>query len=422
MTKESISTLFSEGLLWNGILYSLYKILSLGATCFLYMVLPTHEYNMWALVQSTIFMLVLILDCGMKKTIPRYILLFAKNKKTYTTFLVWLFVATLCITFFIGIPLLYYITTHYLSLVVYKEKKALLAFLLLGETLLATIATLYHSHFMQKYYYSLYLVCFAAEMALVSLCATGYYTSIPFIVSFLYIKLFFCIVMVISTLYYVPLLYKTIFQRYQDLEEKPTIPHYKEIVFHALSMWASTSLKALTEKNGLFPFITTTYGTTVANCFKVTHDCTLFFQRIALKTIGINDIAALSYELTNQTTTIISYKTTTIIKHKIMILCSSIFLIGSSVGIFYHYYYKGAFLFPLFLLSLSCYMIEILLSPFERVLEAQQKYSALWIRYSPYIILITMLLFFKWYINWSLFTCMLYIHLTRLVSALLMLY
>jgi len=76
----------------------------------------------------------------------------------------------------------------------------------------------------------------------------------------------------------------------------------------------------------------------------------------------------------------------------------------------------------LFFIITIGYLLETILSPYERALEVQQHYKKLVISYSPYLIMLVCLGMYTYYFTYNITTILTIIHSIRLISSLLMVY
>ena len=182
-------------------------------------------------------------------------------------------------------------------------------------------------------------------------------------------------------------------------------------------MWSATCIKSLSERNFLFPFLTNAFGEAPSNLFKIIHESALFFQRIAIRILGSSDTALLSYALVlNNTQTVYKKALIHLFKTIIGIIIPLTFL---TIGVFF---IKTEMLtqnmLVLFFVVALGYMFEVLLSPYERVLEVKRRYRLLWLSYAPYLLGLGCLV--MWPQAVSLVQWIVTVHALRLLSALLM--
>lgn len=410
MNKNILFSKFSNALQWNSFLYVIYKVFSVSLSFILYRKLSPGMFSAWALVNSIIFLILLWLDCGFRKSIPRYCPEFAQDKQAHKTFLS-LVVSIQSFVLFLALPFLWYFLPFFIAhnFIFY----ALTIFVISGISEL--FRAIYHAHFWQKQFNLLQAVCILTEM----ICNFWYlsYTQTEIhIVTFLFTtKIASSVGVIIGSIALLPSLLKTTF--YNSNKKIHTQKLIKAFLEHSFMMWAANCIKSLSERNFLFPFLTNAFGAPATNLFKVVHDGALFFQRIAIKILGSADTALLSYALVlNETQTVYKKALIQLFRTVIALIVPLAFLT------------IGAFLFKdhapnqevvvLFFVVAIGYMLEVLLSPYERVLEVKRRYRLLWLSYAPYLCGLVMLL--AWPQAVSLVQWIVIVHALRLLSALLM--
>ena len=87
MNNTTVFSKFSQGVNWNGIFYSTYKTFTTILSFLLFKFLITQDFSIWANINSVIFLLLLWLDFGFRKSIPRYLPEFAKNREAHKRFI-----------------------------------------------------------------------------------------------------------------------------------------------------------------------------------------------------------------------------------------------------------------------------------------------------------------------------------------------
>jgi hypothetical protein len=156
-------------------------------------------------------------------------------------------------------------------------------------------------------------------------------------------------------------------------------------------MWLYTALKSLSERNVLLPFITYTLNAEYAGIYKLANESALFFYRLVLKTIGTTDTSLLSFIEEQQDQQHLMEKAFEKLSTKVMALCVPL------VGIILGFYIGGEtfvhnqYVFQLFLIMTVTYLAELVLLPYERLLEVKKNYWYLASAYIPYIITLIVL-------------------------------
>jgi hypothetical protein len=202
-------------------------------------------------------------------------------------------------------------------------------------------------------------------------------------------------------------------------EQAPT--PWRPFIKHSSIMWFYTILKSLSERNFLLPICTFAWGAGIANMFKVAQDGALLFERTIIKTIGHTDTTLLAHvesevgdEKSRGEQALVFEK----LVRKIAALSIPLF------GILTFFVVQGFFklqdneIFHIFLILAISYLLEVLLSPYERVLEVKLRYGLLLVSYIPYIFILSLLLMRISLIGLQNFVLML--QGVRLVSSILM--
>lgn len=406
---------FNKALFWNGFFYSIYKLLFVTLSFTLYHKLSTDLFSLWALSNSVLFLLLLWLDCGFKKSIARFCPAFAKNKTAHKQFVAGLVLFQCLFLIIIGIPLLL-LTINYFSLLQILKPYLITTFIL--EGIVAIITLLYHAHFWQKQFTILHTGSIVAQMGL-----NWYYLiTMPFterLIKLLFVsKIVTSLCLIVASLVILPKLLKDRF--YPGTHSIETKKLLKQFIIHSGMMWAATFFKSLSERNVLLAYLTGTLGPISANLFKISFDASLFFQRILIKTIGVSDTALLAHiEESGQSKQLLNkgfkklYTTITYLTVPLF----SIFLIVIFKPTFF---FNNLTAVNIFILATVTYFIEIILSPFERLLETQFKYKKLWIAYSPYLLILGVLFWIYPPGTISLFWFIALLQIARLSSSIIM--
>jgi len=417
MTTQELFCKFSQGVNWNALFYLIYKCTSTTIIILLYNKLDSDLFSTFANLNSIIFLLLLWLDFGLKKAIPRFCPEYAKNKGTLNAFLktILIFkVGTLCA----AIPV-YLLLAHGLSytlqLQAYSSFFYAGAILVLTEGLVSVVRLIYHAYFLQKIFNSLNALTLLVEMVLSLISIIMIHNSYILLTSLLISKIFGSCLLLALAWYKVPTIY-------QQINQDAPVPNHlnKQFVKHASIMWFNNNIKSLTERNFLLPLFTFIFGPLTANMFKVANDGALLFYRIVLKTIGTTDTALFSHVLImgeqNETWQIAFKKLATKIAALVLPLAGIIYIIYTG-NLFMEY---NPYVFQLFLIITICLLLEVLFSPYERVLEVNRCYWLLACAYAPYLIMIITLLTTNIMTSIGLLNSLLLIHGVRLVSACIM--
>jgi len=407
---------FTQALGWNAFSYIIYKILFTTLSFLLLAHLETQDFSLWANTMSITFLLLLWLDLGMRKSIPRFLPEFAHNSKSLNRFVRIILLAKLILVittlpFFI-IALRWLIPQTNSVYIMYAAG----IFVLQG--LISIIQLIYHAHFWNKLFNSISTLILAGEMALNIMLVFLIARSTDLIQSILLTKLIASTITIISTLILLAM-------RYQSLPTKHNqstdfISTFKKFMYHSAIMWASTTLKSLSERNFLQPLLTVTVGAASANIFKVANDGALMFQRSVIKTVGTADTALLAYAQTDQDGKKLVPIAYTKLVQNFAALCFPLLGIFFLIVIYGEALFISPLVFKLFSLLTITHLIEAFLSPYERVLEVRRAYGFLFCAYAPYVILLFLFLTTNLFASAGLLGSIILLYGVRLVSAVAM--
>ncbi len=420
MNTNVLLNKFSQGLVWNGIFYSIYKILCILLSFTLYTKLSTSDYSSWAAVNSVVFLVLLWIDCGLRKSIPRYCPVFAKNKINHEQFISWLITFQVALLTLIGAPILWYTASYSRLAFSVGGLKYYALMLFATEGMVGLLRLVYDAHFWQKQFNLLYTCVVLLEMI------TNFW--------FIYwapadqqLVQIILVTKMTAGLIFIPISIVLLFnlsqgKDYQGHKIIDTTKTIHDFFVHSGVMWMSTNIKSFSERNVLFPYLTVMIGPAAANAFKVTYEGALFFHRMALKTIGATDTSVLSYvEEEHKSPEELQQVFTALVK-KIITLCFPLLILSFFFLSFRAPTYHENTHLIIFCIVIVGYLFETLLSPYERVLETKRDYKLLWLSYIPYVAVMFCLFFFNIIGYASLITFMATIHIVRITGSLLLLY
>lgn len=415
---------FSSALSWNAALYALYKASTTIFSWTLFMRLTTYDYATWANVHALTFLAILWLDFGLRKSIPRFCPEFARHPSTHQSFIRTI-ITLQSLLLIIATPVFIYgasTTAHTLSL----DRNLWLfysaAALFISEGLISVLRTLYHAHFWNASFNTVSIAIITLEMIgnglLLVLCTD----SNQLLTWAIILKIVMGFVTIIVCLALLKRMYQL--QQYEgDVDERiDTRALTKSFVKHSGIMWINTNIKSVSERNFLVPVITYTLGHASANLFKVANDGALLVYRMVIKTIGSNDTALLAHansSINKQESMDVAFKK---LATKIAGLCFPLLGIVLLLGACSSHIIKDHDVFRIFFIITISYLIEALLSPYERMLEVHAHYKALVYAYVPYIIMMFILYSFNFLTFIGLVNTILLIQGVRLVSSLIMAY
>jgi hypothetical protein len=193
-----------------------------------------------------------------------------------------------------------------------------------------------------------------------------------------------------------------------------------DFIKHSAMMWGSNIIKSLTERNFMVPLLTLIFGPGQANLYKVANDSALVFYRTIIKTIGITDTALFSHVEQLRNAKKLMPIAFTKVMTSIAALCLPLSGIVALASVFHHKMFSDECVFQLFFILVFGYLIESLLSPYERILEIKKRYAQLIIAYSPYAIMLAIGIYLNILTLIGLLGSILFIQCVRLVSSLLM--
>lgn len=404
MNTQTLFAKFSSAINWNAFLYLVYKFSSTILSLFLYKALSTSDFSSWANTQAFVFLALLWLDFGMRKSIPRYSPAFSKNKHAFVTFtrtvllfqLFVLFVVTPILYFLIkgflslAVPSLYLkLATHYSSIFYTKHLLFLALGLFISEGLIAILRLMFYAHFLNKPFNLLSTTVLAGELTANILIISSMPSSYLILQGILATKIIAGVVLIIASMFMLNRLYNDI--DYPGDEHIDTRATWKKFTEHSLIMWWYGVIKSVSERNFIIPVLTYTLGAELANIFKIGQDGALLFERAVVKTIGTSDTALLSHVEEGADKKMLGHSAFEKLTRKVASLCIPLFGVVLFVLIEGTAVVPSSLIFILFLIFTATYLLEVLLSPYERVLEVKREYWLLACAYIPYVVAMVVL-------------------------------
>lgn len=409
MNTATLLHAFSSAITWNGLLHIISQSFFLIRTALLYKYLTPHDFSFWANSTSVVFLLLLWLDCGFRKSIPRYAPQFGGHKGS------WLYkIAVLQIIIQLaGLPFLYRAITL-------LTDSSLLLILIIGiyfvEGLHSLSRLIYHAHFLNKFFNQIALAAATAEISIILFLPIMVGDSSNLLIALLATKLFTTIGLIIAIAYQ--------FQYQSPPLTTYRAPDIKQFALHSGAMWTSTILKSLTERNVLIPLITYYMGAEMGNICKLANDGALFLYRIVIKTIGSADTVLLAYieegykegsEKRKALEIALEKLTTQMARLSLPLLG----LVGISMFVSYMLSYDQ-FVFHAFFIMAVGYLTETIWFPYERLLEVRRSYRILFISYVPYVLFLFILFLFLYISCIGLLPLLLLLQSVRLVMGFLL--
>lgn len=407
MNTSTLTRTFITAITWNALFYATYQLCFIIRTVALSSTMHPEDFSTWATLNSTIFLALLWLDPGLRKSIPHYAPHFTASPTSFaiftiTTQLLILIGALPLITY-----LLWYSTTSPFLIIASSG-------IYLTEGTLSVVRSLYHSYFHNRFFNQLCITITVSEM-IFTILAVSATPSAQLLPAILAIKLIASCSMTFLAVYYWP-------SKQGLVNNISTLPSLGEFAKHSFIMWNTSVLMSISERNFLLPYITYTLGISTGNIFKVANDGALFFYRLIIKTIGNADSALLSHaSLVTQEITIIRQLVQKL-SIQIMRLVLPLLVIIMGILLIALYFSYNSIVFHAFLIMAIAYSVETVGLPYERFLELKKDYTLLYTAYVVYIIsmLVIFILFNGTWIGFITFLIL--VHVVRLVLMIIIRY
>jgi len=386
MNTHELFSKFSQGLNWNALLYTTYKLLFTLLSFMLFNTLTTIDFSCWANVNSTVFLLLLWLDFGFRKSVPRYSPEFVKDNQANKKFMSALILFQLLVLIS-SIPLLQFFLKIIIETTLNQPKTPLIvlgSMLFITEGIIAILRLVYHSYFLHKQFNLLAIIMMIVEMVgNIGLIYTISQSS-TLLTAILMAKIVTNTIMsIISSIMLVKIVPPSIATPTKINVRQVT----KNFIKHSAIMWVNNNLKSLSERNFFIPFLTYTMGPALANSFKIANDAALLFYRIVIKTIGTTDTLLLAYIVTLKQKKLMQFAFTKLTT-KVTRLCLPLLGIVLFLAIKGGKSTQNPFIFHSFIIMAIGYLVETMLLPYERILEVNNKYKYLFLAYIPYVIML----------------------------------
>ena len=419
MNTHELFSKFSQGLNWNALLYTTYKLLFTLLSFMLFNTLTTTDFSCWANINSTVFLLLLWLDFGFRKSVPRYSPEFVKDSQANKKFIsaIILFQSLVLVS---SIPLLQF----FLKIIIQTLNQPKTPVIILGsmlfitEGIIAILRLIYHSYFLHKQFNLLAIIFMIIEMVInITLIYTISQSSILLTVILINKIIVNTIIGIISSIMLVKIIPSPI--------ATPTKINIHQItrkfIKHSAIMWINNNLKSLSERNFFIPFITYTMGPVLANSFKIANDAALLFYRIVIKTIGTTDTLLLAHIVTLKQKKLMQFAFTKLTT-KVTRLCLPLLGIVLFLAIKGNTSTQNPFVFHLFIIMAIGYLIETMFLPYERILEVNNKYKYLALAYIPYVVMLISIFSGITMPFFGLLGSIMIVHSVRLVSLSMIIY
>ena len=375
MNFQQLIIRFDTGINWNAYLYTVYKITTTLTTILLFRTLDTATFSAWANLNSVIFLALLWTDFGFRKSVPRYWPEFAVNQSALQCFI------RRIILFHLSVLI---ITTPFLLFFVYYFGSTLnithlsliyaIPIIFIIEGIVSLMRLIFHAHFAMKQFNLLASWLLLLEAGLGGVCIY-FLANEQLIYALIFNKAVCSSIIIVGASGMLPSLYQE--RKHGEDKGIDTSIIMRNFIKHSGVMWFNTSLRSLSERNFLVPLLTVTIGPELANWYKIANDGALLFQRMVLKTIGTADTSLLAYTKVMQSKKkfmeVAFKKLTTKIAALCLPLLGIVFLLMKGMYVTANTH----FVFQLFCIITFSYLIELMLLPYERMLEVERRYSCL---------------------------------------------
>jgi len=423
LTMRILSAKFNQGINWNAFSYVTYKLLSTALSFMLYRRLTEHDYATWANLNSIIYLVLLWLDCGLRKSIPRFAPEFAKNSRTLTKFIMSLIILQLIVivaftpVFYIYAP----IVASSLKINSTEIFSKLGPALFITEGIIATMRLIFHSFFWNKSFNLISSALLTTEVVVSTGVILSQWQSAEVLEAVMLTKIATSALIILAS---IPILYSCLKTQSANKNELiNTSLLSKAFLRHSGIMWMNNNIKSLSERNFMMPFLTYTLGASSANLFKIANEGALLLHRSVVKTIGVTDTSLLAHvEASTERESLfpIAFQK---LSSKIATLCLPLLgILAMLYLVLLPFHLQDNFVFQAFLIIIFGYLIESLLSPYERVLEVKQQYKALLCAYIPYLIILFAVFSTPLISYIGLLGSLMIIHGVRLVSSMITVY
>jgi len=413
MKTTEVFTIFAASHRWNALVQVAHKLSFALLSFSLYRVLTDGDFSAWANINSVIFLTLLWADLGLRKAIPRYAPWFTASHNDMKRFITGVVLMQVGVVVASLLPLQWIV--H--SLLAGKSSTfivtaACIIFLVEGCTNILRL--LHHAHFWIRQYNQVAAIASLIEVTVNLLIIYLVPNSIDILKSVLATKIVIGLGVVCITSWS---LRRLVGHHHVDkTADKRARPSPQEFMKHAGAMWLTSGLKSLSERNFMLPFFTYTLGAETANLFKITNDAALVFYRVALKTIGTTDTALLAHIDAAGWQKNLVRRAFSKLTVRIAALSLPLFGIALLSALLCRNVCSGKMFLTAFLIMTSAYLVELMLLPYERILEVKRRYKSLARAYMLYIVGLACTLFVTTVTSIGLIGSLLCVHIVRLVS------
>lgn len=358
----------NNAITWNGLTYLIQKTTHTVVVILLAKTIGVTEFKQWVTINSSIYLLLLWIDGGIKKSIPLYISEYIKHpKKLYVFF-------SKLIGFYSLISLTVFSYLYYTNSTILSNWKLLAAAYLffITQGSVAIIRAIFQSVFFNKQFNLAMLAClFSKYCLIISLVALKVNIKAHLIISLTALANIAILTASCFLINKVP----------KDLNTKKASKN--SFAKHTFFMVIITIMKSLTNRNALTLIAAQCLSGPIFVSFKIAQNVALLFYRFQVKAMGSSSIAMLAKATPENKPQVFEQ----VISKLILLLTPLItFTILISLN-FNNNNYNPTF-FKFFLTFTIFYIIYSLCSCYEKTLEASQSYSDIIKAYSGYLALV----------------------------------
>ncbi len=397
--KDTLENQISYALMWNALLFVGQRLGTLLVTSTMYTHTTIEEFSGWATINSTIFLWLLWIDCGFKKSIARHMPAFEKYSLPLAqwfipTITIQMLAATLCTLWFAYTNMLYL----YIGLFITQA----------ASNIVRHIA---HAQMQHKWFNTQAIIVAFCESAICYYVITFHKVPNP-ILTYAAIKVSGAAALSIIAFYRI-IMNETVCRNERKGDTSWLI---KSFVTYSCIMGITTILKSISERNAIMIGVMHIYGAGTAAMIKIAQEVSLVLYRTIIKTIGTIDTFYLSQIHINKDTHFgIEHAVT---KLTIRIAALSVPFLGIIIYAFLHKLIAidSTYVFQLIIIMSISYLIETLFTAYERVIEIKNDLLCLTIVYGLYTCASLAIYYLSYmaYIGPLLFISLL--HVVRLVS------
>ncbi len=258
----------------------------IGLSPLLYTQLTTQDFSSWANLNAMIYLLLLLLNFGLFKSISRFAPEFAQDRKAYKKFIKSIITFKLLVLL-VGLIILAPLLKIAISAFNLSATLALLPLglgLFFAEGIASTMKLMYYANFRNKQFDLLARTMLMTQLVTnLVLIAGGSPSSENIVYIVLLTKIASGVLLAAISLFML-----TRRQQTTTIEQATINASQlkRNFIQYSGFMWGTSTIKSLSGHNALLPLFTITIGPAAANLFKVSHDGAKLFYKAVLRTIG----------------------------------------------------------------------------------------------------------------------------------------